>query len=309
MSGYRRPFTLTDPAIAYPARSNIIPFSVVALVALLGPAVIIAAITFTSPLPGTPKLSTRPALRGRAWTVHAAWLGLCLSLAAALFVTEGLKTLVGKPRPDMLSTCHPDIANLQNFILGGVGTTLDSEAPVLVSWKICQQKDHSKLNDAFSSFPSGHSSFSWAGLLYLSLWLCSRLSIMWACRHCSHAKEGRRHEQAAPPLWQVLVTAVPIGVALFICGSRYADFHHAGIDIFAGAVIGIVSAVASFFLYHQPICNQGRMAFSPRPRDNAFMGNFPHGGRGVRPRAHDTEEQLGASAGTSVSLDDLRVER
>jgi len=33
------------------------------------------------------------------------------------------------------------------------------------------------LNDGFRSFPSGHSSFSWAGLLYLSLFLCSKFSI------------------------------------------------------------------------------------------------------------------------------------
>jgi membrane-associated phospholipid phosphatase len=290
VDGYRRPFNLADPAIAFPSRSNIVSFTVVALVALLAPALIILAICFIAPPGHGLKASTGHALRSRLWAINAGLIGLCLSLATALFVTEGLKTIVGKPRPDMLSVCRPDLNNMSAYIVGGVGQTLDSEAPALVSSDICQQKDQSKLRDAFSSFPSGHSSFSWAGLLYLSLWLMSRFSISWMCNYCSHISRSiPGPKKSAPPLWQVLILAMPVGTALFICSSRYADFHHAGIDIFAGTVIGILSAILSFFLYHQSLCYQGRMAFGPRRAQNAFTGNFPWRHADTEPESHDLE--------------------
>jgi hypothetical protein len=84
------------------------------------------------------------------------------------------------------------------------------------------------------------------------------------------------HERkAAPPLWMVLMLLFPIGVALFICTSRYADFHHAGIDIFAGCVIGIISGYSSFRLYHLPIRRGYGMAWGPRSEGRTFLGDVP----------------------------------
>lgn len=127
---------------------------------------------------------------------------------------------------------------------------------------------------------------SWAGLLYLSLWLAMKFSV--AIPYLGHHMPvpnkstedldivSYRHERkAAPPLWMVLIVLFPVGVALFICSSRYADFHHAGIDIFAGCVIGILSGWGSFRLYHLPIRRGYGMAWGPRSDDQMFFGDVP----------------------------------
>ena len=69
----------------------------------------------------------------------------------------------------MLSRCNPDLANVSKYALGEVG--------ILVTAAICRNTDKSIMNDGFRSFPSGHSSFSSAGLIYLSLFLASKLTI------------------------------------------------------------------------------------------------------------------------------------
>ena len=75
-------------------------------------------------------------------------------------IVTGLKSIIGKPRPDMLARCNPDVANLDQYVVGGYG---NAELPglVLVDQLICQQTDRSVLNDGFRSFPSGHSSSKW----------------------------------------------------------------------------------------------------------------------------------------------------
>lgn len=84
-------------------------------------------------------------------------MGLALGLAITFFFTSGLKSLIGKPRPDLLSRCNLDPATIQQYALGGEGTQLPLWN-LLVSSTACRQPDTSKLNDGFAAFPSGHAS-------------------------------------------------------------------------------------------------------------------------------------------------------
>ena len=111
--------------------------------------------------------------RRKLWEWNTAWLGLGLALASALCLTDGMKNLFGKPRPDLLSRCIPDVANLEKYVVGGYGGKVP-EGMVLVSWEICTQTDLSILKDGFVSFPSGHSSCmnleaSWSNSPWLTL--------------------------------------------------------------------------------------------------------------------------------------------
>ena len=94
----------------------------------------------------------------------------------AFFFTQGLKNLFGKPRPDLLARCDPDIKNVAAHAISNYAASFSKEW-VLVSSSICRQKDIALLDDGFRSFPSGHSSTSWAGLLYLALYLSSKFSV------------------------------------------------------------------------------------------------------------------------------------
>jgi membrane-associated phospholipid phosphatase len=111
----------------------------------------------------------------KLWELHVGWLGLLMAVGASFFFISGMKNICGKPRPDMLSRCMPDVANAAKYVIGGYGGK--ATATTLYSADICKQTDEKLLNDGFRSFPSGHSSSSAAGLIYLSLFLASKFSV------------------------------------------------------------------------------------------------------------------------------------
>lgn len=92
------------------------------------------------------------------------------------FITQGLKNIFGKPRPHLIDLCLPDLANIKSHVVGGYGGDI-SVRWTLVDSSICTQQNAAALRDGFKSFPSGHCSFSWSGLLYLSLFLSSKFAI------------------------------------------------------------------------------------------------------------------------------------
>lgn len=104
---------------------------------------------------GTPKALI---WRRKLWEWNTGWMGLALSLATAFMVTQGMKLLFGKPRPDLLSRCRPDLSRLQETAINPiVGATFDP-AWVLVTDAICTNTDEDIMKDGFKSFPSGHAS-------------------------------------------------------------------------------------------------------------------------------------------------------
>ena len=85
------------------------------------------------------------------------YLGLALSFGLAFLFTEGLKNLIGKPRPDFLARCDPDLENIAPHVVGDYSLDLSS-AWVLVRSSICRNTDKDVIDDGFRSFPSGHTS-------------------------------------------------------------------------------------------------------------------------------------------------------
>jgi membrane-associated phospholipid phosphatase len=226
-----------------------------------------------------------------------------------------LKDLIGKPRPDLIARCNPDLSRIKASTVGGLGLSFE-ESPIMVDVSICQQTNAHVLNDGFAAFPSGHSSFSSAGLLYFSLWLAAKLSV-WipqaiAERQSQGDRESQsssagqrdasstssapsRHQAASPPLYLLAIVATPVIGALYICATRYADYHHAGFDIISGAVIGGTFAVLSFRYYHLPLHQGWGWSWGPRSRDRAFFApswsdGFV-GGEGWLSKRHSRERQ------------------
>ena len=128
------------------------------IVGLVAPAIIIVAICLTL-VPGpTVSKSTPKSLiwKRKLWEWNTGWMGLGLALAVTFFITQGMKLLFGKPRPDLIARCDPDLENISDYL---INTVMEIETPVqMVTYKICRQKDLSILNDGFMSFPSGHAS-------------------------------------------------------------------------------------------------------------------------------------------------------
>ncbi|KAI9679030.1 MAG: hypothetical protein M1829_001700 [Trizodia sp. TS-e1964] len=175
----KRPFTLEDPSISFPfSTKETISTVVLFLISVLTPIIIILVVCLLL-VPGPSGAGPRRnalAWRRKLWELNTGLLGLILSCAAAFLITNGMKNLFGKPRPDLISRCEPDVDNIAKYVVGGFGNRI-IEGIQLVSADICQSKDGSLVNDGFRSFPSGHSSLSFAGLTYLTLFLCSKFAI------------------------------------------------------------------------------------------------------------------------------------
>lgn len=157
---------------------ELVPAYLLIILNALVPIVVILIVTLIL-VPGTtvPKDTPRAlVMKRKLWELHVGWLGLALALISAWAATECMKNLFGKPRPDLLDRCKPDLKNITKYVVGG-GLAWGDANSQLVSHKICTQTDMSILNDGFRSYPSGHSSSAAAGLIYLSLFLASKFSV------------------------------------------------------------------------------------------------------------------------------------
>lgn len=326
---YHRPFSLLNLEISNPYIHESISTSTLVLVSLAAPALLIAIITLVF-VPGSHvrRVSTRTQVaKLKLWELEKGLAGLCLSLAVAFFVTQGMKNIFGKPRPNLLDRCKPDLSNIAEHVVGGFGQDISARW-TLVDVSICTQTDADLLNDGFRSFPSGHSSWSWSGLLYLTLFFCSKFAI--GIPHLPgmvtsqttdpterrvgdqevemlplHSNRARgdsedtkqepsqtvdqghirvsnplsvRNAAAAPPNYLIIPALLPVGVAIYICSTRYVEFYHFGFDIISGSLIGITTAYLSFRWYHLPISRGQGWAWGARSKDRAFAIGVGTGG-------------------------------
>ena len=86
---------------------------------------------------------------------HVTILGLFISIALTIVLTDIVKNAVGRPRPDLIDRCKP---------------RKDTFKHKLVSIDVCTEEDPHTLQDGWRSFPSGHSSFAFSGLGYLAVY-------------------------------------------------------------------------------------------------------------------------------------------
>lgn len=147
-----------------------------------------------------------------------ATLGLSMSLLLNGIITNGIKLMVGRPRPDFYMRCFPD--GKESF--EGLNPICSGDDDVIIEGR--------------KSFPSGHSSWSFAGLLFLSYYLAGKLQCF----------------SAPPPksLFNFVVALCPSLMALFIALSRYCDYWHHYQDVVFGSLIGAIIATISYFYYY-----------------------------------------------------------
>lgn len=195
--------------------------------------------------------------------IHVTYLGLLISVFLTVFLTDFIKNGVGRPRPDLLDRCKPK-----------AGT----EKVDLVDWHVCTQTDSHVLHDGFRSFPSGHSSFSFAGLGFLSLYvflsppalLIARLyeQLLTDLQHSFFASQTHTlHPHASLP--SLLLTIAPLLGALTIAISRCEDYRHDVWDVTAGSILGLVVAWLTYRRYYPNL--RDRHCETPYPSPGEVM--------------------------------------
>ncbi|GAB4823961.1 hypothetical protein N2152v2_011007 [Parachlorella kessleri] len=181
---------------SYPLRKDQVPPWAVPVIAFFGPACIILGFYLSGRL-------------SRMETHHA------ILMAAACVSTNGvitnlIKVGVGRHRPSFVARCWPS---------GGVPVFDPDGRPKCAD-------DAVDPDEGRKSFPSGHTSWSTAGLGYLTFWLLGKT----------------RCFDGTPNPARFVVCLLPLGGALWIGLTRLQDYWHHVEDVAAGFALGLLMA-------------------------------------------------------------------
>lgn len=223
IEGYRRVFSVSDTSLRHPyAVQERIPNSWLILICFAAPLVLQPIINL---------LTIRS-----LWDFHNSTLGLILSLALTGAFTQFVKITVGRPRPDLIDRCQPPPG------------TVDPPFG-LTAWQVCTQTDIPLLRDGFRSFPSGHSSLSFAGLGFLAFYIAGKL----------HLFDRRGHTGKA---W---LSLAPFAGAAMVAISRTMDYRHHWQDVLVGSILGTTIAYFSYRQYYPSLASElSHRPYSPR---------------------------------------------
>jgi len=196
------------PEYAYPVRKEIVPIWLAALIAFSVPFVFFVLFQIR-----------RRSLDDFLTTT----MGLLKSLVTAAVFQVWLKWLIGGFRPHFYAVCMPNVSQFSR----------PSGAPFanyMYDRSVCTG-DKKAVNDALESFPSGHSTAAFAGLIYLALYFNAQLKVMSA------------HN---PAYWKMVLFFAPILGAVLIAGALTIDKFHHHWDVIGGALIGTACAFVAF---------------------------------------------------------------
>lgn len=157
-------------------------------------------------------------LTGRTSRVelHHACLMLVACVLTTGMLTNAIKVQVGRPRPDFMSRCWPS---------GGPPMVTRKGLP-----KCEPGVDHAELVKGQRSFPSGHTSWSAAGLGYLTFWLMGTLRCF-----CGNAEPARLFFSLMPQMGVVWMGM-----------NRVRHHKHHAEDVLASFVLGTFLAWAFY---------------------------------------------------------------
>ncbi|KDP35019.1 hypothetical protein JCGZ_09307 [Jatropha curcas] len=230
--------------LKYPFKDNTVPGWSVPLYAVLLPIVIFIFVYVR---------------RRDVYDLHHSILGLLFSVLITAIITEAIKVAVGRPRPDFFWRCFPDGKEFY-----------DQWGDV-----ICHGKK-SDIREGHKSFPSGHTSGSFAGLGFLSLYLSGKIQVF-----------NRRGHVA-----KLCVIILPLLAAALVGISRVDDYWHHWTDVFAGAILGLV---VSAFCY---------MQFFPAPYDNEGWGPYAY----FKALEESRSETSGGQTGNALNVQAMDVQ-
>ncbi|URE46608.1 Lipid phosphate phosphatase [Musa troglodytarum] len=181
--------TMAD--LKYPLKSTTVPFWAVPIIAVLLPCLVFVAIYFR---------------RRDVYDLHHAILGILYSVLVSGMLTDAVKDAVGRPRPDFFWRCFP----------------VGKEVSDTVTTRAIGHGRKGMIKDGHKSFPSGHASWSFAGLGFFSWYLAGKIQ----------AFDRRGH------IAKLCLVFLPLLVACMVSISLVNDYlHHRG-DVFAGGLLG-----------------------------------------------------------------------
>ncbi|XP_050149969.1 lipid phosphate phosphatase 2-like isoform X3 [Malus sylvestris] len=218
---------MTD--LKYPFQKDTIPFWAVPIYAVLLPVAIFLVYYIC---------------RKDVYDLHHAILGLFYSVLITLVITDAIKDAVGRPRPNFFWRCFPNGIGIYDPATNNCVCTGEKKI----------------IKEGHKSFPSGHTSVSFAGLGFLAWYLSGKIKVF-----------DRRGHSA-----KLCIVILPLLCAALVGISHVDDYWHHWQDVFAGGLIGIVIA-SIFYLQSFPLPNQRDVSYFLICRVGTSCV-FPHAG-------------------------------
>lgn len=187
----------------YPHKANSVPSWSVPIYSLIGPVVLFVVYG---------AIFRRPAME--VFRLVRVFV-LAVFLTAA--ITNAVKVPVGRFRPNFVQTCWPD------------GQIVFTHEDAYGGYPKCSCSE-SESNEIRKSFPSGHSSWSAAGLGFTTYFLLGQLQ--------AFTGNGQ--------VWKFFVAVLPGLGAVAVAITRVVDYWHHPSDVLTGLALGFLT---SFFVY------------------------------------------------------------
>lgn len=178
---------------------------------------------------------------GRPGDGHATWCVYIIAFSIVLVTTDAIKRYAGYLRPVFYELCVPDDKLEECTAEDAGGSSIRM------------------------SFPSGHASTSFCGLMLLSLYLHSRFGLpsvrVYGYKPETTQMQTQNGQQPhrwtptytkEPAIYRAIsiLSLLPLALALFISTSRIVDNKHFPADVVAGSLLGASTAIFTFYLWY-----------------------------------------------------------
>lgn len=137
-----------------------------------------------------------------------------VGIGTNVLATDSIKLYCGYLRPIFYAVCQPD-----------------------ATYTSCTATDQGEIDDARKSFPSGHASLAFHGMLLFSLYLQQTWGV------------GRRDggDTSSSARAASVLSLLPMALAGWIAATRVQDNKHFPVDVAAGSVLG---GTLAYFAHH-----------------------------------------------------------
>jgi len=197
---------------------------------------------------------------------------MCLGFVASslifgsIWVPILIMSVVGLVSPQR--SYHEVIVGISSLLLGVGGS--EGSTQLLKHWVLrrrpnfyhlcqfnmktrqCDAAYHEVL-EAQMSFPSGHSSLSWCGMVVLTWFLL------------------KRRPHGCGKIYFLVSVVLPLAFATFVASSRIVDHWHHVSDVLTGVFLGCLWGTIGFHVHHSPPSSSNGVSALPLTVSSSFL--------------------------------------
>lgn len=216
---FERQFKLDDVTISHPYKGDTVKMNYLVAGGLVISFIVITGFQYYK--------------KNLRYNYHQALIGVSFAIAISTLFSHIIKVFVGRYRPDFISVCKVDFDKVQeHYNTFDVSTGINYGPRNLFDTSICTSSKE-ELFEERKSFPSGHSSFAFSVMSYLSFYIAGQIHLM----------------DKKSYVWKYFVVSVPYMIATMVALSRVFDYRHHWQDVTIGSIIGLFFGIITYYYY------------------------------------------------------------